>query len=38
MWYGADDRCLFMTVIGAVVEDDVLLIFHVQPTYRRKRS
>jgi hypothetical protein len=37
VWYGVDDRGLPLTIIGAVVEDDVLLIFHVQPTYRGRR-
>ena len=37
VWYGVDDRGLPLTIIDAVVEDDVLLIFHVQPTYRGRR-
>jgi hypothetical protein len=33
-WVGRDDRGVTLTVMGVVLEPDVVLIFHVMPVYR----
>ncbi|WP_375001929.1 hypothetical protein [Aeromicrobium sp. CTD01-1L150] len=37
-WVGTDERGLELEVVGAQIDDDLILVFHVMPTnYRRNR-